>query len=134
MRNSNNTSEIFTSPESFAFEQWPVYKASLELCAISFSFRIASSEIGHKSLIDQFKRASASIPLNLSEGYSRFTKRDKLSFLRIAKGSTFECVSILNILRQIKRIDESTYRKIYELLRNVARMLSGMINHLNKGN
>jgi four helix bundle protein len=54
--------------------------------------------------MEQFKRASSSIPMNLSEGYSRLSKKDKQSYLRIAKGSAFECVAIIDILKRIDAI------------------------------
>ena len=43
---------------------------------------------------DQLLRASASIALNLSEGYGRLMRKDKLRFYRIAFGSIREVQSI----------------------------------------
>jgi len=67
-----------------------------------------------------------------TEDYSRFTKRDKISFLRITKGSAFECVSIINVLKKINVLENNTHVNMYDLLRNIPRMITGMINHIEK--
>lgn len=46
---------------------------------------------------DQLKRAAFSIPLNLSEGFARFSPKDKLRFYRFAFASAKECKSILEL-------------------------------------
>ena len=132
MSGSNSKEAYLNGSKSFSFENWPVYKSSLELCSLAYDFRSKNPKIVCSSLIEQFKRASTSIPLNLSEGYSRFTKRDKISFLRIAKGSTFECVSVINILKKINVLEDKTHEKTYDLLRDISRMITGLIKHIEK--
>lgn len=46
---------------------------------------------------DQIKRAAFSVPLNLSEGYARFSRKDKLRFYKIAFASLKECKAILEL-------------------------------------
>ena len=38
-------------------------------------------------LKDQLRRASVSIPTNVAEGFERFSRKEYLNFLNIAKGS-----------------------------------------------
>ena len=49
------------------------------------------------SLKEQFSRASASIALNLAEGYGKPSKKDKNRFFHIAFGSARECFAILQL-------------------------------------
>ena len=45
----------------------------------------------------QLSRASASIALNIAEGYGRISKKDKKRFYRIALGSLRECSAVLDL-------------------------------------
>jgi len=125
-KNQNN------SPESFTFQQWPVYKESIKLSSKVTEIRTKMTKSGHCALSEQLRRAVDSIPLNLAEGYSRSTKRDKQTFLRIAKGSAFECVAIMDILKSSRVIDENTYEDFHSSLLIISRMISLIINHLEK--
>jgi four helix bundle protein len=49
-------------------------------------------------LIDQLRRASTSIPLNIAEGAGEFSPREKVRFYRIARRSASECEAILDVL------------------------------------
>lgn len=77
----------------FDFENLDVYKLSLD-----FTKRVAKATEnmprGHWSLVDQFKRASTSIALNIAEGAGRYAKGEKKQFYSIAKGSAYECVQL----------------------------------------
>jgi len=52
---------------------------------------------GNQSLGDQFRRASQSIALNIAEGSSRTTVKDKINIVRVSKGSVFECAAIIDL-------------------------------------
>jgi four helix bundle protein len=108
----------------FKFQDWPVYKATERLnLLVSEIHTSKTTKTGRFDLIDQLKRASSSIILNLAEGYGRATKKDKLSFLRIALGSTYECVAIIDILKSIGILRETLYQKTHRELYEIAKML-----------
>lgn len=79
---------------------------------------------------DQFRRAAFSIMLNIAEGSGRFTKPDKRNFYVIARGSTFECVAILDYLRDIESIQQAEYDSFYSDLEELSKMLFGLIKGL----
>ena len=56
---------------------------------------------------DQLRRASFSIVLNIAEGSGRFTKPDRKNFFIISRSSIFECIAILDVLK-----DEEDWRII----------------------
>jgi four helix bundle protein len=71
-----------------------------------------------------------SIKLKIAEGSSRFTDADDRNFYVIARGSTFECVSVLDLLcvEQIISIDLQKY--FYAKAEIISKMLFKLINNL----
>lgn len=65
--------------------------------AIQFARECRKLEIP-ADLRDQLNRASASVALNLKEGSSRHTQKDRHRFYRISFGSFRECEAIFDII------------------------------------
>ena len=87
---------------------------------------------GYGFLVDQLNRAALSIATNLAEGNGRFTKPDRRNFFTIARGSTHECVPLLEVARRRGLIDEPLSLALKEQLEVIGRMVSGLINGLDK--
>jgi four helix bundle protein len=81
---------------------------------------------------DQLNRAALSIATNLAEGNGRFTKPDRKNFFTIARGSAQECIPLLEVARRRGLIDGSTHSALRSDLESIAKMLSGLINGLEK--
>jgi four helix bundle protein len=79
---------------------------------------------------DQLRRASFSIMLNIAEGTSRFSNKDRKNFFVVARGSSFECEAILEYLVETKEIDQSTFTDYENKLDEISRMLFGLIKNL----
>jgi four helix bundle protein len=80
----------------FIFEKLSVYQKSLQ-----FNYEIhqfLKENTVDRNINDQLSRAAISIALNVAEGTGRNTKKDKQNFYYNARGSTHECVAILQIL------------------------------------
>jgi len=58
---------------------------------------------------DQIRRASFSIMLNIAEGSSRFSNKDRKNFMVVARGSAFESAAILEYLKEINLIPEDKF-------------------------
>jgi len=82
--------------EKFDFENLKVYQRSLEY--IDFVYKITKGfpKTETFSLIDQLRRASISICLNIAEG-SGGSKVEFKRFLKIARRSIRECVAITEV-------------------------------------
>ena len=79
---------------------------------------------------DQLRRASFIIMLNIAEGSSRFSNRDRRNFLVISRGSAFECVAILDYLHENNQITKEMYDSFYIKLDEISRMLFSLIKKL----
>ena len=74
----------------FGHEKFEAYQISIQFLAISFKIAKAIPS-GNHHLIDQLKRATLSISLNIAEGSGKMTDGEKKRFYSIARGSTMEC-------------------------------------------
>lgn len=81
------------------------------------------------ALKNQLHRSSSSIILNIAEGSSRFSKADKRNFYVIARGSVFETVAILDILKENKKLEPNKFNELYPLAEELSRMLFSLISH-----
>ena len=87
---------------------------------------------GYYFLTDQLNRAALSIATNLAEGNGRFTKADRRNFFTIARGSVQECIPLLELARRKSLIEEMAIHDLRHQLEVIAKMISGLINGLDK--
>lgn len=83
-------------------------------------------------LKDQLKRASISVVINIAEGSGKRTKPDRRNFYVIARGSTYECVAILGIIRDEGVLNNESFSYFYKRFEEVSKMLLGLINSQGK--
>ncbi len=116
---------------AFMFEKLEVYQK-----AVDFADEIASLTEGfargYGFLVNQLTRAALSIATNLAEGNGRFTKPDRRNFFTIARGSAQECVPLIEVARRRGLLQESVASVLRERLETIAKMISGLINGLDK--
>ena len=112
---------------AFQFEKLEVYQKALDWVeAIELLCEFLKGKVSY-SMIDQLSRAALSIPLNIAEGNGRWHKGDKRQFFWIARGSTFECVPIIQVLHRKNLINEQQYCGYYEQLDVIAKMLTNLV-------
>jgi len=116
---------------AFMFEKLEVYNKAVDL-ADEIAALTEGFPRGYGFLVNQVNRASLSVATNLAEGNGRFTKPDRKNFFTIARGSAQECVPLLEVARRRGLIDESKHRALRADLETVAKMISGLINGLDK--
>ena len=104
-------------------EKLDVYKRSIDFFAVS-STLVAAIPRGHHHLVDQMKRASLSIPLNIAEGAGKLTAPDRKRFYAIARGSAMECGAILDVMRVLNICSDEELDSAKALLIRVAAMLT----------
>jgi four helix bundle protein len=118
---------------AFAFEKLLVYQKAIsfadDVCTITREL-----SRGYFFLGDQLSRASLSIAANIAEGNGRFTKPDRRNFFGIARGSVQECVPLLEFALRQTLIPPHRHEQLKADLEEIARMLSGLINGLEKRN
>ncbi len=115
--------------EMFDFEKLDVYQKIRVLNKDLLPF-IFERQKQHPYIMDQLKRASLSIMLNLSEGTGRMSSADKKQFYIRARASVNECVSILHICLDTQLMEEDLYNHFYNDYEQISKMMLGMIRGL----
>jgi len=112
----------------FLFEKLEVYQK-----AIAFAEEIGNLtgdfKKGNFYLVDQLNRAALSIATNIAEGNGRYHKKERINFFRIARGSAFECIPILELCKRKGLIREEKAKSLNENLDEICKMLSGLMNY-----
>ncbi len=115
----------------FDFEKLDVYQIVKEQ-----NLKVLSILKSNKSIdpyiMDQWKRASLSILFNLVEGTGRMSEQDKRHFLTIARGSVYESVAILTLIKDLKLITEKEYNELYQGYESCSKMLLAMYRSYGK--
>ena len=78
---------------------------------------------GYSYLIDQLKRALASIVLNIAEGNGRTSRLERKRFFTISMASSSEVSSILEIACAYRLIDQATHLRLQDTLLQIYKML-----------
>lgn len=112
---------------AFMLEKLDVYNKAIDFyCTVSDLTKKFTK--GNYHLADQFNRAALSISLNIAEGNGRYHIKDRQSFFRIARGSAFERVPLLEICQRKDLIKKESHKELKIRIEDVCKMLSGLIN------
>jgi four helix bundle protein len=117
------------SMEKFNFEKLRVYQDALDFSkqVYKISRKFPKDELF--GLTSQFRRAASSIPLNIAEG-SGLTKTEFKNYLRRARGSVCECVTVLYLALDNGYITENEQKRLYGYCQKSAKSISALINSM----
>ena len=107
------------------YAQLDVYQCAIPHLAFVFD-SIPNVPRGYSALVDQWRRASMSIPLNIAEAVGKTSEADRNNRYAIARGEAMECGAIIDVIRLIKAIPEPELMAAKQLLVRVVGMLSKM--------
>ena len=87
------------------------------------------------ALVPQFQRAAISIAANISEGYKKISKADKLRFFNIAQGSLEECRYYIILSHDVGYYSDDVANAMWALLEKASQTLHKYIEAIkdNKG-
>lgn len=114
--------------EGFSFRKLNVYEKIIRFIRNVYKLTSKFPKYELYGISSQFRRAAVSICLNLAEGSGRFNKNEKSQFYKIARASVFECVAIIDIIREIKYINTNESNELLQKLDEISRMLKGLIS------
>ncbi|EKE22236.1 MAG: S23 ribosomal protein [uncultured bacterium] len=105
------------------FEKLNVYQRSLNIVDNIYEITKEYPKDEMFLLVNQFRRASVSIVLNIAEGSGR-SKKEFVHFLNMSRTSAYECVALIQISLRRKYIDEEKYNYLYNELEIIIKMIN----------
>lgn len=102
-----------------SFEDLEIWKLSHSLVLDIYKIVTTFPKTEDYILTRQIIRSAQSIPANIAEGMGRFSKKEFIQFLIIARGSVEETKYHLILAKDLGYIDDNTYT---ELKNNYARL------------
>jgi len=77
-------------------------------------------------LLDQLKRSSLSLPLNVAEGTGKVSIKEKRRYFSIARDSALECYAAIDVCNILNCADKKTLCEAKNLLTEIVAMLSAL--------
>lgn len=114
--------------EVFGYRKLIAYQKAKEVVKRTYKLLKKFPAEERWAMCDQLRRASVSITSNIAEGVNRYSVKDKAHFIEVAYGSLMEVSSQFEIAEELGYITTEDRMSIDELIREVARLLSGLQN------
>jgi four helix bundle protein len=83
-------------------------------------------------LINQIRRAAASVTANIAEGFGRYHFSDKVRFYHQARGSVKEVQNFLYLAKDLGYLKEKDAKNIWRQSKKGERLLNGLIKSIEK--
>ncbi len=117
----------------FGYEKLHIWQRAIEWAdrVLSIAENI-ETERKHYRLIEQVESSFTSVPMNIAEGKGRFSKKEFVHFLYIARGSLYETMTLLEIFLKRQWIPQEEFTDIKKETREIAKMLNAFINSVKR--
>lgn len=117
----------------FGYEKLHVWQRSLEWadCILTIAEN-TETERKHYRLIEQIESSCTSVPMNIAEGKGRYSKKEFVHFLYIARGSLYETMTLLEIFLKRQWIPQEEFTDIKNETKKIAKMLNGFISSVKR--
>jgi len=115
----------------FSFEDLEVWRKAVEFAkGVIELAESVETDRKHFRLIEQLEACSTSVALNIAEGKGRYSKKEFVQYLYIARGSLYETITLLVILNKNNWISDSELDEAKASGEEIGKMLSGMITSI----
>ncbi len=116
---------------TLGYEELLVWQRAVEwACGIINLSGELKTDRKHYRLIEQLESACTSVAMNIAEGKGRYSKKEFVQFLFIARGSLYETITLLEIFRKQGWIEPTFFNKIKSEATEIAKMLNSLISSI----
>ena len=117
----------------FGYEDLEVWQKAIDWASkiVSLSADLETNR-SHFRLIEQLESACSSVAMNIAEGKGRYSQKEFVQVLYVARGSLYETITLLEIFVKQNWITENKFMEFKKEGREIARMLNALINAIKK--
>lgn len=119
-------------PKITAFEDLNCWKESRMLVTEIYSITNKPPFNKDYGLRDQIQRASVSVMTNISEGFSRYHRKESVRFFDFSQSSAAEVKSLLYVAEDLGYISKEAGENLRQHATTCQRLVLGLIKHFNK--
>ncbi len=116
--------------DGFYFRTLDVYKNSKTTAIYVCSLLKKYPSDEKFALCSQIRRAVTSIPINIAEGFGRFSSKERAQFLNIAMGSLTEVLCEMEISLELSYISVEEFQEVENRLTIIAKQITKLHNKL----
>jgi four helix bundle protein len=119
--------------EIFSFQKLIVWQKAIEFSELVIKVidKIKAPR-NHFRLIEQLESASTSVAMNIAEGKGRQTTKEFIQFLFIARGSLFEVITLLIILKKVGWLECEDFNCLQSKADEITKMINSLISSMKK--
>jgi four helix bundle protein len=114
------------------FEDLKCWKAARILAKSAFLCSQSGGLAKDWDTRDQFRRAALSMMNNIAEGFGRYSSKDAIRFLDMARASGNEFKSMLYLFEDIDYLPRETLERLHLEVEDAIALTVGFIRYLNK--
>ena len=115
----------------FAFEDLLVWQKSMDFAeAVIKEIDKFDAPRKHFRIIEQLEAAAISVSSNIAEGKGRYSKKEFTHYPYIARGSLFETISLLTLIRRLNWIEKAFLIELKLLGEEISKMLNSLIKSI----
>lgn len=115
-----------------SFEDLEIYRLALLLAKRMYLLTQNFPKTETYGLIDQIRRAVASIGANIAEGFGRYHYKDKLLFFYNARGSLYEVRHFVRLSFELGYLNESDMISLNVVIKDLSVKLNNFIKVIGK--
>ncbi|MDP3986036.1 MAG: four helix bundle protein [Candidatus Veblenbacteria bacterium] len=116
------------NPKIHSFKDLVVWQKAIELAVIVYQLTQKFPNQETYGLVSQLRRAAVSVSSNIAEGFTRSSRREKVQFYAIARGSLAEVESQLELARRVGYVPNNDYHACGAQLEDVRRLLGKFVS------
>ena len=115
-----------------SYQDLEVWQKGMQLAEMAYELTRKLPKEELFGMTSQIRRAAASIPANIAEGWARESTAEFLQFIRIAKGSLRELETHLLLCSRVKLLEQKTAKPMLDLADTLSRQLLALQRSLKK--